>query len=81
MFYFKAFDKEKIQSCLETIYEYNVMKYANGHRGAVNGMRPNGKVDTTSMQSEEVWIGVTDALASLMVYEVTIFALIFNINY
>ena len=29
--------------------------------GAVNGMRPDGKVDTTSMQSQEVWTGVTYA--------------------
>ena len=46
------------------------MQYADGRAGAVNGMRPNGKVDITSMQSEEVWIGVNDALASLMIYEV-----------
>jgi len=32
-------------------------------------MRPDGKVDITSMQSEEVWIGVTDSIAALMIYE------------
>lgn len=46
------------------------MKYGDGKRGAVNGMKPNGQVDITSMQSEEVWIGVTNALASLMIFEV-----------
>ncbi len=71
----ETFEKEKIKSCLETIYEYNVMKYADGKKGAVNGMRPNGEIDTTSIQSEEMWIGVTDSLASLMIYEV-----IFKIN-
>lgn len=45
------------------------MKYANGQRGAVNGMKPNGRVDITSIQSEEVWVGVTNGLASLMVFE------------
>jgi non-lysosomal glucosylceramidase len=45
------------------------MKYGNGQRGAVNGMKPNGRVDITSMQSEEVWVGITNALASLMVFE------------
>jgi non-lysosomal glucosylceramidase len=69
---YDVFDKEKIHSCLETIYDYNVIKYANGTRGAVNGMRPDGQVDITSMQSEEVWTGVTSALASLMIYEVSI---------
>ena len=67
----KVFEKEKIQSCLKTIFEFNVMKYGNGQQGAVNGMRPNGKIDKTSMQSEEMWIGVTDAFASLMVFEVS----------
>ena len=66
----KGFEKEKIKKCLEKIHEFNVIKYGNGKRGAVNGMRPNGSVDITSLQSEEMWIGITDALASLMIYEV-----------
>jgi uncharacterized protein (DUF608 family) len=45
------------------------MKYGEAKYGAVNGMRPDGQVDITSMQSEEMWIGVTDSLASLMIYE------------
>jgi len=66
---YDVFDEKKIKSCLDTIFEFNVMKYGEGKRGAVNGMRPNGQVDITSIQSEEVWIGVTNALASLMVFE------------
>jgi non-lysosomal glucosylceramidase len=46
-----------------------VLKYGHGKRGAVNGTRPSGVVDITSMQSEEMWIGVTDSLASLMIFE------------
>jgi non-lysosomal glucosylceramidase len=46
------------------------MKYANGKGGAVNGMRPDGTVDITSMQSEEMWVGITAGLASLMIFEV-----------
>lgn len=49
------------------------MKYADGKRGAVNGMRPDGSIDITSIQSEEMWIGVTNALASLMIFEVGVF--------
>ena len=48
------------------------MKYGDGKMGSVNGMRPNGQVDITSMQSEEMWIGITASLASLMIYEVII---------
>ena len=64
------FEKEKIKSCLETIFEFNVIKYANGKGGAVNGMRPDGTIDSTSMQSEEMWVGITAGLASLMIFEV-----------
>ena len=45
------------------------MKFANGKGGAVNGMRPNGTVDMTSMQSEEMWVGTTACLASLFIHE------------
>ena len=55
------------------------MKYADGKRGAVNGMRPDGTVDITSMQSEETWLGVTAGLASLMIFEVLEF--LFNNNF
>ena len=34
--------------------------------GAVNGMLPDGSVDDSSLQSAEVWVGVTYALAALM---------------
>jgi non-lysosomal glucosylceramidase len=67
---YEAFEKEKINSCIETIYEFNVVKYANAMKGAVNGMRPNGSLDITSMQSEEVWVGITCCLSALMIYEV-----------
>ena len=60
---------------LKTIFEYNVKKYENGNHGAVNGMRPNGTVDTCSVQSIEVWTGVTYALASTMVHKVIIIQL------
>jgi non-lysosomal glucosylceramidase len=69
-FNYEAFEEEKIKSCLNTIFEFNVMQYANGKQGAVNGMKPNGKIDISSFQSEEMWIGVTDSVAALMIYEV-----------
>ncbi|XP_010520789.1 PREDICTED: non-lysosomal glucosylceramidase [Tarenaya hassleriana] len=62
-------DKDKAKSALEKVYNFNVMKIQNGKRGAVNGMHPDGKVDTASMQSREIWSGVTYALAATMIHE------------
>lgn len=39
--------------------------------GAVNGMRPDGVPDTSSVQSNEVWIGVVYSLAATMIQEVS----------
>jgi non-lysosomal glucosylceramidase len=61
--------KAHIDSALQMIYEYNVRQFADGQMGAVNGMRPNGIIDTTSDQSQEVWSGVSYALSALMLQE------------
>ncbi|KAK4388029.1 Glutathione reductase, cytosolic [Sesamum angolense] len=62
------FDDQKIQSALQKIYDFNVMKVRGGRMGAVNGMHPNGKVDETCMQSREIWTGVTYAAAATMIH-------------
>uniref|UniRef100_A0A673BIX6 Glycosyl-hydrolase family 116 catalytic region domain-containing protein n=1 Tax=Sphaeramia orbicularis TaxID=375764 RepID=A0A673BIX6_9TELE len=62
--------KEKIRSALKSVYELNVMSFAGGHMGAVNGMRPEGVPDRSSVQSDEVWIGVVYGLAATMIHEV-----------
>ncbi|MDQ7030550.1 MAG: non-lysosomal glucosylceramidase [Ardenticatenia bacterium] len=56
--------EEQVVQALHTIFEHNVCQFAGGNMGAVNGMRPDGTVDTSSDQAEEVWSGVTYALAS-----------------
>ncbi|PSS35699.1 Non-lysosomal glucosylceramidase [Actinidia chinensis var. chinensis] len=61
------FDKFKIESSLQKVYDFNVMKVRGGRMGAVNGMYPNGKVDETCMQSREIWTGVTYAAAATMI--------------
>ncbi|XP_027119001.1 uncharacterized protein [Coffea arabica] len=61
------FDKVKIQSALQKVYDFNVMKNRGGRMGAVNGMYPNGKIDETCMQSREIWTGVTYAVAANMI--------------
>lgn len=57
---------------LHTIFRYNVLPFAGGTMGAVNGMRPDGKNDFTSPQSDEFWTGVTYALAAEMIQEVRV---------
>ncbi|XP_061363547.1 uncharacterized protein LOC133307132 isoform X2 [Gastrolobium bilobum] len=62
-------EENKARSALQMVYNYNVMKVKDGRRGAVNGMLPDGKVDMSSMQSREIWSGVTYALAATMIQE------------
>lgn len=38
--------------------------------GAVNGMRPEGVPDRSSVQSDEIWVGVVYGLAATMIHEV-----------
>jgi non-lysosomal glucosylceramidase len=55
-------------SSLKKIFDYNVMKFADGNRGAVNGMAANGTVITLkdNQPVSEVWTGTTMALSGLM---------------
>ena len=48
------------------------MSFAGGQMGAVNGMRPEGVPDRSSVQSDEVWIGVVYGLAATMIHEVRV---------
>lgn len=62
--------QEQVLSCMRIIYEYNVVKFGGRKLlGAVNGMRPNGTVDSCCMQSREVWTGTTYGLAAVMMHE------------
>jgi len=45
------------------------MKVKGGTRGAVNGMSTEGKVDTNSLVSKEVWAGTTYSVAACMIQE------------
>ncbi|GAB5034529.1 non-lysosomal glucosylceramidase [Nannochloropsis oceanica] len=57
------------RSSLTTVFDFNVRKFADGYSGAVNGMRPDGQVDETCMQSQEVWTGTTYSVAAAMLQE------------
>ncbi|XP_063309588.1 non-lysosomal glucosylceramidase isoform X1 [Pelobates fuscus] len=65
----EVFPNAHIVSALRTIFELNVKQFAEGQMGAVNGMRPDGSVDTSSVQSDEVWVGVVYGLAATMIHE------------
>jgi hypothetical protein len=52
---------------LREIFEHNVRGFGGGEMGAVNGTRPDGSVDRSSEQSQEVWVGTTYALAAFMI--------------
>uniref|UniRef100_W5KBX1 Non-lysosomal glucosylceramidase n=1 Tax=Astyanax mexicanus TaxID=7994 RepID=W5KBX1_ASTMX len=66
---FQAFPKEKIRSALKSVFDLNVMSFGKGQLGAVNGMRPEGVPDHSSVQSDEVWVGVVYGLAATMIHE------------
>ena len=47
---------DKAHSCFRKIFAYNVKRFGDGQwMGAVNGMRPNGSVDSSCLQSREVY--------------------------
>ncbi len=62
----KVLPNDHVEKALHTIFDYNVDNFADGQMGAVNGMKITGLVDTSDIQSQEVWTGVTYALASMM---------------
>ncbi|KAL4228193.1 Non-lysosomal glucosylceramidase [Mactra antiquata] len=64
-----VFPEENVKKALLKVFNSNVMGFANGNMGAINGTRPDGKKDITSCQSEEFWTGVTAALAAQMIQE------------
>jgi non-lysosomal glucosylceramidase len=53
-------------SVLAKVFNFNVMGFRNGRLGAINGMRPNGGLDKTGLQSMEIWTGTTFAVAAAM---------------
>jgi non-lysosomal glucosylceramidase len=59
-------DPVRIDTALRTIYARNVLGFAGGVMGAVNGTRPDGTVDLSSEQSQEVWTGTVYSLAAFM---------------
>ncbi|XP_069194516.1 non-lysosomal glucosylceramidase isoform X2 [Procambarus clarkii] len=65
----EVFQRDCVKSVLKLLYEYNVLQFNNGEMGAVNGMNPDGSIDRYTLQSEEMWVGVTYGLAATMIFE------------
>nr|XP_045601702.1 non-lysosomal glucosylceramidase-like [Procambarus clarkii] len=65
----EVFQHDCVKSVLKLLYEYNVLQFNNGEMGAVNGMNPDGSIDRYTLQSEEMWVGVTYGLAATMIFE------------
>jgi non-lysosomal glucosylceramidase len=61
--------REMRAKALKKIFDYNVMKFANGTMGAVNGIAADGSLVTTNEQVQEVWAGTTLGLAGFMLGE------------
>jgi len=61
--------REMQLSALHKIFDFNVMKFAEGSMGAVNGIAPDGSLVKTNEQVQEVWTGTTLGLAALFLSE------------
>lgn len=61
--------REMTTKSLQAIFDNNVMKFAKGEMGAVNGIAADGTLITTNEQVQEVWTGTTLALAGFMLGE------------
>ena len=54
------------RKALKKIFDFNVMKFAKGEMGAVNGMAADGTIIKTNEQVKEVWTGTTFSVAATM---------------
>jgi len=63
--------KNMRETALKKIFDFNVMKFANGEMGAANGMGADGSIIKikSNQQVQEVWGGTTFGLASEMIAE------------
>jgi non-lysosomal glucosylceramidase len=55
-------------SAAKKIFDFNVMKFANGQMGAANGMAADGSI-INNEQAKEVWAGTTFGFAALLISE------------
>jgi non-lysosomal glucosylceramidase len=61
--------KDMRLKALQTVYDYNVMKFDAGQMGAINGIGVHGEMLHDNEQVQEVWTGATFSIASEMISE------------
>lgn len=61
--------REMQRSALNYVYNFDVMKLANGSMGALNGIGADGELLKDNEQTGEVWTGVTFAVAATMLQD------------
>lgn len=69
LLFLQVFSQDNVRSALKTIFDNNVSLFCKGKLGAANGFKPSGVIDGITIQSIEVWTGVTYALAACMLQE------------
>ncbi|VDL90777.1 unnamed protein product [Schistocephalus solidus] len=60
---------DAVVSSLRSIVKLNWKSIESGKLGAVNGVLPNGALETSNMQSEEFWVAINYCLGSLLMLE------------
>jgi len=60
------FPQKHVRSALRKVFDLNVMGVKDGGMGAINGMRPDGRLDKTALQSQEIWTGTTFGVVAAM---------------
>ncbi len=60
---------EHAASAFNMIYQNNFKKFDNGAHGIVNVMKPDGKTDTSSGQTQECWVGTSWCVAAGMIQQ------------
>jgi non-lysosomal glucosylceramidase len=61
--------REMQVSALRKIFANNVMKFGRGEMGAANGMAADGSIIRDNEQAQEVWVGTSFGLATLLLSE------------
>lgn len=56
-------------SAFSTIYDYNFKRFDNGKHGVVNVMTPEGKIDISTGQANEAWVGTAYGVVAGMIQE------------
>eukprot|EP01123_Difflugia_compressa_P002611 TRINITY_DN13356_c0_g1_i1.p1 TRINITY_DN13356_c0_g1~~TRINITY_DN13356_c0_g1_i1.p1 ORF type:complete len:218 (-),score=36.38 TRINITY_DN13356_c0_g1_i1:56-688(-) len=57
---------DKVKTVLSNVYNMNILAISDGKLGAINGVRPDGSIDTSCLHSQEMTPSVTYGVAAAM---------------